>query len=313
MKNHYWTWPIALYLFLGGLGGGILTLVALFEFGFGLGESFIFGVFLAVACLGVGCFFLVFELGQPLVFWRVFKSATAIIKWGAVLLSFAMIFGFIYFLSYMPWEWCAIFIGARTACLAVAGVTGACIMIYTGVLLSSLKAHAFWNTPALPVLFTVSALSTGCAALAVTVGLWPSAQDLWLVLLAHELVHSLDMILIVIELLVLMLYVLLLMGAGNVCSKEVARRWLTGRVAPAFWGGMVCCGLLIPFICYAIGGLLSALIAPVLVLSGGLLLRFLVIFADDRRLVPGEKAFYERLPKGDEAFLTAWKDKENLY
>ncbi|MEG2948786.1 MAG: NrfD/PsrC family molybdoenzyme membrane anchor subunit, partial [Raoultibacter sp.] len=71
MKNHYWTWPIALYLFLGGLGGGILTLVAILEFGFGLGETFIFGVFVAVACLGVGCFFLVFELGQPLVFWRV--------------------------------------------------------------------------------------------------------------------------------------------------------------------------------------------------------------------------------------------------
>lgn len=38
--------------------------------------------------------------------------------------------------------------------LGVAGVAGFGIMVYTGVMLSTLKAHAFWATPALPVLFT---------------------------------------------------------------------------------------------------------------------------------------------------------------
>ena len=31
MKNHYWTSPIAIYLFLGGLGGGIAFLAWVFS------------------------------------------------------------------------------------------------------------------------------------------------------------------------------------------------------------------------------------------------------------------------------------------
>ena len=31
MKHHYWEPPIALYLFLGGLAGGILFLAAIFN------------------------------------------------------------------------------------------------------------------------------------------------------------------------------------------------------------------------------------------------------------------------------------------
>ncbi len=54
--------------------------------------------------------------------------------------------------------------------LVVAGVAGFGVMVYTGVMLSTLKAHAFWATPALPVLFTVSALSTACAAIALSLG-----------------------------------------------------------------------------------------------------------------------------------------------
>ena len=179
MKHHYWEAPIVIYLFLGGLGGGIFFLSALFDLVVapGSGALFFAPVFFALAALAVGCFFLVFELGQPPVFWRVFTTKTAIIKWGAVLLSVAMIFGFVWWLTYLPvlgWEWtygiAAALEGARGVTLAVAGIAGFGIMVYTGVMLSTLKAHAFWATPALPVLFTVSALSTACAAIALSLG-----------------------------------------------------------------------------------------------------------------------------------------------
>ena len=62
-----------------------------------------------------------------------------------------------------PSVWPPPFEGVRPIMLGVAGVAGFGIMVYTGVMLSTLKAHAFWATPALPVLFTVSALSTACA------------------------------------------------------------------------------------------------------------------------------------------------------
>ena len=84
MKHHYWEAPIVIYLFLGGLGGGIFFLSALFDLVVapGSGALFFAPVFFALAALAVGCFFLVFELRQPPVFWRVFTTKTAIIKWG---------------------------------------------------------------------------------------------------------------------------------------------------------------------------------------------------------------------------------------
>lgn len=90
--------------------GGIFFLSALFDLIIapGSGPLFFAPVFFALAALALGCFFLVFELGQPPVFWRVFTTKTAIIKWGAVLLSVAMIFGFVWWASYLyvlGWEW----------------------------------------------------------------------------------------------------------------------------------------------------------------------------------------------------------------
>lgn len=48
-------------------------------------------------------------------------------------------------------------------------------------------------------------------------------------------------------------------------------------------------------------------------LCGGLLLRYLCVYSDERAPIPGEVRFNERLPKKDAAFLTAWKKDENLY
>ncbi len=47
-------------------------------------------------------------------------------------------------------------------------------MVYTGVMLSTLKAHSFWATPALPVLFTISACPRACAAIVLSLGGLPS-------------------------------------------------------------------------------------------------------------------------------------------
>lgn len=320
MKHHYWEAPIVIYLFLGGLGGGIFFLSALFDLIIapGSGPLFFAPVFFALAALALGCFFLVFELGQPPVFWRVFTTKTAIIKWGAVLLSVAMIFGFVWWASYLyvlGWEWtfglAAALEGVRPIMLGVAGVAG------FGVMLSTLKAHAFWATPALPVLFTVSALSTACAAIALSLGgaLQLEGVALLLAELIHEIVHTVDIVLVVAEIVVLLVMVLSFYGAGNVCAHEVAARWVRGKTAPLFWGGMVFGGLLLPLCLYVFGAgtAASALVAPWLVLCGGLLLRYLCVYSDERAPIPGEVRFNERLPKKDAAFLTAWKKDENLY
>ncbi|MDR0350618.1 MAG: polysulfide reductase NrfD, partial [Coriobacteriales bacterium] len=181
LTKHYWVWPIAWYLFLGGLGGGILTVAGVFDLVFRngvelegamtgplpeIGALFSLAVFLAVAFLGIGSFLLIFELGQPTVFLRVFLSRTAIIKYGACLLILAMICGFVYFLFFLPPEWNLFYydwVWMRDCCCIFMMIFGASVMVYTGVLLSSMKSKPFWNTPALPVLFVISALSTATA------------------------------------------------------------------------------------------------------------------------------------------------------
>lgn len=324
--KRYWTWPIACYLFLGGLGGGALACAAILELlvspTISLGPVLAFGVFIAVAALTIGTGLLVFELGQPKVFLRAFVTKTAIIKWGAVMLSVAMVFGVLYvtcflsFLGFLPWYGSIVF---ADFALAVAGIIGTGLMIYTGVLLSTLKAKPFWNTPALPILFTVSALSTGSALLASCVGVWPlpaawlaegAGSALAFQMIGEELVHMLhllDAVLIIVEIIVLLIFVILQRAAGNETAKIHAQRWLTGSMAGLFWGGMVLGGLVVPFLLYQVGGVFASAIAPVLVLAGGLLLRFMIVFSDERRTIPGEREFYRYLPKGDEQFLHTWR------
>ena len=176
-KHRYWGFQIATYLFLGGLGGGILFLtwvVSAFVFpNVDLTQAFMLPNFIALLAIALGLFFLVEELGQPPVFYRAYVTATSIIKWGAVLLTIAA-FGSLFWLlgNWSPETPVLGFLsvfnffgGMSGFWLAAAGLAGFGIMVYTGVMLSTLKAHAFWATPALPVLFTISALSTACAAI----------------------------------------------------------------------------------------------------------------------------------------------------
>ncbi len=201
-------------------------------------------MFFALAALAIGCFFLVFELGQPLVFWRVWTTATAIIKWGATLLVIAMfgdIFWLLGYLDVLPLDWgflgaiASVFGGGTPVFATIAGIAGFGIMVYTGVMLSTLKAHSFWATPALPVLFTISALSTACAAIALSLGIFaePTVALLAATEEIHEIIHVVDIILVCAEVTVLLIMILSFLGAGNVTQKAVARRWVVGKTAPA--------------------------------------------------------------------------------
>ncbi|MDR3316191.1 MAG: polysulfide reductase NrfD, partial [Coriobacteriales bacterium] len=225
------------------------------------------------------------------------------------------------FLFYLPPEWNLFWYSwtwLRDLCCPLMVVFGLGIMVYTGVLLSSMKSKPFWNTPALPVLFTTSALSTASAALAALAGLWPAGEHFisaegavleteQVTEIFVEQLHTIDTILVMAEIVVLLVYVILMRAAGNVTARAMADSWLRGKSAPLFWGGMVVAGLLLPFLFYVTGGILATAIAPVLVLAAGLLLRFMVVYADVRRPIPGEERYWSRVPKGDEKFLTAWK------
>ncbi len=314
--RRFWIWPIALYLFLGGLGGGMMcfsmVLGVMVEPSAITSGVLTFGVFVGLLCLAVGTALLVFELGQPKVFYRAFVAKKAVIKWGAVFLSISMIFGALFVLWEISWFSFFPFIpyeGFARFCLTIAGLFGSCVMVYTGVLLSSLKGRPFWNTPALPILFTVSALSTGAALLSMCVGVWPFPNE-WLIADAaslefiqtghefRELLHVADRVLIVCEMVVLLLFVMLQFCASNNMAKQVADRWVRGSWALYFWGLLLGCGLLVPLLLNLAGGSAAEVASPVIALAGGCLLRFMIVWSNERRLEPGEEKYHSRLPKG---------------
>ncbi len=319
--KRYWTWPITLDLFLGGLGGGTLFVAMVLDLFYGgTGPAFALAAFVAVVAMAVACFFLVFELGQPTQFLRVFASATAVIKWGAILLSLAMVFAFVFFLSFFPlylgWEWLSFLIPLRGICLLLAGICGFCVMIYSGLLLATCKAHAFWASPVLPIHFLISGIGMGAGVCMLCMGAWPPPLTLEILFMEVSLYEVLRIIAVTgvgIGGIIIVLYVLSLRGAGNELAREISKRWINGSYAVLFWGVCVFLGVIVPVLLYMSMGYAASTVASVLTLVTGLVLRFLMVYSDERRLMPGEKRFYSRLPHHDDAFLTAWKGKENMY
>jgi len=315
--KRYWSWPITLDLFLGGVGGGTLFIAMVLTLIFGeVGSAFALAAFVSAAALAIACFFLVFELGQPQVFWRVFWSATAVIKWGAILLSLALIFGFVYFLTFVPWDFLAFLIPLRMFCLIVAGVSGFLVTIYTGVLLASMKPHAFWNTPTLPILFLVSGVAIGAAVCMLCMGVWPAATslaELFTQVALFSVLRYVALALTALTGIMLLINLLMVRSSSNKTGREITKRWTSGSYALLFWLVIVVLGCLVPIALFAADGYAAAIVGSVLLLVTGLILRFMIVFSDGRRLMPGEKRFYDRLPHHDAQFLEAWKNKENMY
>jgi polysulfide reductase chain C len=303
MREHVWTWPIAGYLFLGGLGAGMTLVVAAADLFLGLGSLFALSILGAIVALGLGSFLLIFELGRPLQFWRVFSRQTAVLTFGAWMVIGLVIIDVLYFSflsAWFPWSGLS---GGQAVFAVLAAVLSCGVLIYTGVELSSMKARSFWNTPALPVLFVASGILTGAGADLALVGLWPSPENVLMLLVAKELLALATLGLIVTTLFITLLYVLMMFTSANAIAHRAAARWLTGSYAAAFWGGLIGAGLVLPLLLLTVGGSFALALSSVLVIVGGLFLRFLVVYSDDRKEFDGEALRKSRLPRGDEEFL----------
>ena len=315
MKEHVWTWPIASYLFLGGLGASMTIIAAVADVFFGTGHAFALSLLASAAFLAFGSFLLIFELGRPFQFWRVFSLQKAVLTFGAWMVGLLIVINVVYFsfwVDWFPWK----DLVALRCIVAVVGILVACgVLLYTGIELSSMKGRVLWNTPALPVLFSVSGLLTGVAANALLYGLWPFPGvvegefpvGVEGVVMASTIppaaLRALCVGLIIATLIISLVYILMMYTSSNTAARNAAKRWLKGSYFSAFWGGLVVFGLLIPLVIFMVGSSFLDNFAFLFVLLGGVFLRFLVVYSDDRRLLPGEDVYWNRLPKGDEPFM----------
>lgn len=303
-----WGWPIALDLFLGGLGGGIVIVSTVADLFFDGGHIFAPGNLAATVLLALGSSLLIFELGRPLQFWRVFSREKAIMTVGAWMLSLLIVLSFVYGtfqFSIFPWYGLG---GLRLALAWLCLLLGTGVVIYTGILPGTMKARPFWNGPALPVLFLISGLSTGVAAQFLLVHTLLSRNE---ATIAEGFLSTVNIILLILELVVLLIYVFIMRTSTTQPAARAAASWLNGSKKLAFWGGLVGIGLIVPLILYALGINIAWLLASIGVLIGGIILRFLIVYSGERTLLPGEAEFLAKLPSGDEEFLHAWEETDH--
>ncbi|WP_025209529.1 NrfD/PsrC family molybdoenzyme membrane anchor subunit [Hippea sp. KM1] len=275
VQQHTWGWFIAIYLFFGGLGGATMALGILGELRFKMGKWFGIGTaMLGLAILSFGLIWLVLDLIDPFRFLLAFWVKGIGHSWiarGMVIINGAYIFGVLYALAaFYGWETFKKWMG-YLAMFCGFGVT-----TYTGLLLNANVGIPFWHTPALPVLFTVSAFSTGCALL-----MWVLAA-----LKSHEADHyfhfieGFDIFLISLELLVIFAY-FDFARLGNAAVMKSAQLLLHN---PMFTIGFLVMGLIMPLILEAYASTKEhskglAVFASLLVLVGGFLLRYLIVWA----------------------------------
>lgn len=301
MPHAEWGLLIVVYLFLGGLGAGALILSAIATFAGRqrrYGRIARAGALVAPVPVLLGTGLLVFDLGRPFFFWKLFTAAAPespmwigtwlLTAFSLVSLAFANLHvaeGIRPWRPADPVRW--------RYRLAAAGLPiGIAVGIYTGVLLGAVPARPFWNTPMVAQLFLFSALSTAAALLMIVVPRAAGtggddvrqAED-------RRMLLSVDVVLIVLELLVIAPYIV-----HGQLSTESARGSLAlilgGAFTWPFWLGVVGLGLLVPLAIEAwdlapamMGRAERAprrwmdLAVATLVLCGGFLLRWVFVYA----------------------------------
>ena len=274
-----WRWIIAIYLFTAGLGGGAYLTgviadilkwdVLISKIGITIGFPFVF----------VGTIFLIADLGKPINFWRAFmKPGTSWIARGTLIISFFMILNFLHFIFWI-WPFANTLenaVGLRHLLGVVTAIFAISTMIYTGILLAASRPLAFWSTAILPMLFLVSAFSTGIMAvlLASTIA---GAENGLLTL------EKFDILLLAAEIFVLIFY---LQATHRVPeSRASARVVLRGEVAMLFWLGVALIGILVPLTLEILGvfvftgsmAKIAVIVGTVCGILGGFILRQVVL------------------------------------
>jgi len=304
---HIWGFPIAAYLFLGGLAAGILLFATIYYLK-GKADDMPFTVKIApiftFIIIMLGLVLLVFDLHHKLYVFKLFTTfrIESPMSWGAWTLVGVSIFSLMWPLSYIDdiekylhergWKrldvvtifirnlehnWLIprfmimFFRKHRTFFAYILLVLSIILGIYTGILLSAFNAHPLWNNPILGPLFLTSGISTGSAFV-----MWLSNNKK-----ERRLMSTIDMALIAIELFFI-IHMIMGLQAGPEAFKLAGGLFLGGPFTVTFWVLFVGFGLVLPFILEAFelkGHHIPPALPAILVLIGGLLFRIIMVQA----------------------------------
>ncbi len=284
-----WGWPIAAYLFLGGVVAGLLVFAGALGFRRDRFRNAIATADLwTIPLLVVGLLLLWVDLANRWNAWRLYTAfrPTSAMWWGSWILLIALVVGVLRltvheygFFDRLPervgravsavGDW----VRPRQRLMDLVSIpVGASVGLYTGVLLSTIEARPLWDSALLAPLFLLSGMASGGALLCLLI---TSAE--------HRRLAPVSMTLCGIESALIAGY-LVVLYRGTEASRSAAELLVSGAFAVPFWGMVVVLGLLIPL------GIeiaertetiseRAAKTAPVLKLGGAAALRFVVLFA----------------------------------
>lgn len=245
-----WGLMIVIYLFTAGLSAGamITSNLALLYGGSEFERVSRWGAYLSPFPISLGLGVLVLDLGSPFNFYQLFLTLQlrSPMSYGSWIILFFTTLSLLYFYLNLPQalqkvgriqqleQWKK-HLAKFMPFLSIA------VASYTGLLLNA-AVLPLWNTPLLPILFLVSALSTGVAAVILVSSLspWKRAR--------HKELHVLtkaDAGLIILECLIIL--IMIVMGRLSSASESAAfGSLLFGQYAWVFWLLIVGFGLIMP-------------------------------------------------------------------
>ncbi len=291
---HVWGWEIPVYLFLGGWTAGIMVLCgwALWKgqrderphATFSLASSGLF--MLALGAISLGMLALFLDLEHKLYVWRLYLTVKPLspMSWGAWILMLVypvLLMGILLdpprsLMTRVPklepvWKKLTDNLTVRRVTGLVSIGTGVALGIYTGILLSALGARPLWSSAILGPLFLFSGLSAAAAF-----AHWASPDQP-----EREYLARIDNQFLASELALLLLFII-----GLVTSTEAhlraAQLFLGGPYTAVFWVGVVGLGIVLPLVIQSLAvthRVPHTPLAPVLVILGGLALRFVIVSA----------------------------------
>jgi formate-dependent nitrite reductase membrane component NrfD len=284
-----WGWPIAFYLFAGGMAAGLLFFASFFYLR-GKHEQYATTIkwapMLVPPLLIVGLGLLFYDLHVKMNVMRLYMTLNleSPMSWGAWTLLVVTPLSIFWVLPYLIEKY-PVAPGKYRNIQKVANqlesyrkpmawsliVLSILLGIYTGILLSAFNARPLWNTSVLGILFLVSGLSTAVVAI-----MWMSKKSAEV-----RKLRMIDIGLIAIEIF-LIIHMIMGLLAGPEAAQSAVFILLTGSYAVYFWGFVVVLGLIIPLLLEILesrGVKIPVYIAPVLVLFGGLCFRIVMIYA----------------------------------
>jgi formate-dependent nitrite reductase membrane component NrfD len=148
---------------------------------------------------------------------------------------------------------------------------GGLLGVYTGILLSAFGARPLWNSSILGLLFLTSGLSSAAAFVHMV------ASDPY----EQKLLAKADNGFLTLELVIIALFLIGLVSSAQP-HMEAAHLLLSGSYAPVFWVFVVGLGIVLPLVIQSMAvnyKIAHTPVAPILVVLGGLILRFVIVHA----------------------------------